>query len=305
MGQGFLGLQWETIDLSRRARLEPFLERFPQPHSGYTFATLAAWDSSFNYRFAIVDEALLTSFCLESDPHRQLLQPLGPVSEATWQLIARGAAALDYPLRLVGVSQDFLRQYPALGDRFEVREDPPAANYIYLASDLADLPGRKLQPKRNLISQASRAYSWTTEPIRPENLADCRQMIARFRQEEFPVLEGTLLQEARAFDFTLDHFAELKQQGVLLRAAGEAAGVAIFEPMAPGLAVIHFERALKRFKGAYQIVNREAAKMIRAQGFERINREEDLGDPGLRQAKLSYQPERLEMAYQLVARRPG
>ena len=45
------------------------------------------------------------------------------------------------------------------------------------------------------------------------------------------------------------------------------------------------------------------ARLIAAQGISLINREEDLGDPGLRKAKLSYHPSRLEMKYTLTLRR--
>jgi uncharacterized protein len=63
-----------------------------------------------------------------------------------------------------------------------------------------------------------------------------------------------------------------------------------------------FERARRSVKGLYQVINRETARVIAAQGFALINREEDLGDPGLRQAKLSYHPSRLEMKHTLTLR---
>jgi hypothetical protein len=66
--------------------------------------------------------------------------------------------------------------------------------------------------------------------------------------------------------------------------------------------VIHFERARRDVKGLYQLVNRAAAQAAVRGGFAFVNREEDLGDPGLRQAKASYDPVRLEMAYRLTLR---
>jgi hypothetical protein len=67
--------------------------------------------------------------------------------------------------------------------------------------------------------------------------------------------------------------------------------------------VVLFERALRDKKGLYQVINQETARAIAAQGLAFINREEDLGDPGLRRAKLSYHPVRLEAKHTLTLRR--
>ena len=48
--------------------------------------------------------------------------------------------------------------------------------------------------------------------------------------------------------------------------------------------------------GAYNIINREMARNVCA-GFDLINREDDVGDEGLRAAKLSYNPDIIEPKY--------
>ncbi|MFN3846727.1 MAG: phosphatidylglycerol lysyltransferase domain-containing protein [Paracoccaceae bacterium] len=65
-------------------------------------------------------------------------------------------------------------------------------------------------------------------------------------------------------------------------------------------AAVHFEKALRAYKGLYQVVNRETARAILAHGFHLINREEDMGDAGLRQAKLSYAPLDITPVYDLT-----
>jgi hypothetical protein len=77
----------------------------------------------------------------------------------------------------------------------------------------------------------------------------------------------------------------------------------VFEAQSGDTAVIHFERALRRYKGLHQVVNQAAASAILERGFTFVNREEDLGDPGLRRAKESYHPVRLAEALRLVFRR--
>ena len=63
--------------------------------------------------------------------------------------------------------------------------------------------------------------------------------------------------------------------------------------------------SLRSYKGLYQVINWETAKLIATQGFEFINREEDVGDQGLRDAKLSYHPVEIIPAYELVHGKVG
>jgi hypothetical protein len=52
---------------------------------------------------------------------------------------------------------------------------------------------------------------------------------------------------------------------------------------------VHFEMALEEFKGIYQFVNQHFAASL-PNFYIHINREQDLGDEGLRHAKMSYRP---------------
>ena len=71
---------------------------------------------------------------------------------------------------------------------------------------------------------------------------------------------------------------------------GSPAGYTLGEEIAAGrMFVIHFEKALNRFKGLYQFVNMSFAAIL-PDNYTYVNREQDLGNEGLRQAKLSYKP---------------
>ena len=54
--------------------------------------------------------------------------------------------------------------------------------------------------------------------------------------------------------------------------------------------VVHFEKALSNYSGIYQTINKLFAENELYGKYEFINREQDLGLPGLRKAKLSYLP---------------
>jgi hypothetical protein len=300
----FLGLDFAPLTLADRDRLAPFLVRHAQPLSGYTFASLICWDTVFRYATTMVDgELLLVSCCPDPDGAFHMLQPVGPFPEALQERVLAGAAKLPYPLRIISACGLFVEHHPAFARHFQVASNRDNANYIYLARELAELPGRRHSKKRNLIAQAARLYEWTTEPLRPEHRAECLAVaddIAAKRTAESGV---TLDQETRALERALELYGPLRLDGVLVRVGGEPAAFSIFERLGPDTAVVLFERALRRHKGLYQVVNQETARVLVRQGFRYINREEDLGDPGLRQAKLSYHPERLEEAFTLTLRR--
>jgi hypothetical protein len=307
MGQlNFLGMEFVPIRTEDLEPLAGFLKRYPQPLTGYTFATLAAWHPFFHYRWTFGSpETLLVSCILDPDPHPHLLQPVGTFPEALAKTIVAEAAALNYSLKLIGVSDRFLKENPGFAQSFSVHEDRAVSNYVYSASALAQLRGRKYSKKRNLLSQATSLYTWTCRPLATPLLSSCFEVLDSIAEEERPVLEGMLERELAALECTLRHFEEFEQQGILISVDRRPVAFSIYEVINPKMVAIHFERALRSYKGLYQVVNWEAAKVIAAQGYEFINREEDLGDAGLRDAKLSYHPMEIVPAYELTFKQPS
>ena len=303
----FLGLSFKALELSDRELVEPILRAHPQPLTGFTFASLAAWNSSFHYAFHL-DEArarLVLSFGNPRTNERHLLQPIGRISDTDTAALLEAGKALAYPLRIVGVSPPFLEAHPAIARDFACEQSRESANYVYRTEDLAHLRGKRLSKKRNLIAQARRLYAWQVRPLDAGMTEACRALVQKIVAEESPVVDDSLEREMAALDFTLRHFEALDQRGIALLIDGELAAFAIFEVVGGQMAIIHFERALRRFKGLYQVVNQQTAQAIEALGVPLINREEDLGEPGLRQAKLSYQPLRLEPSLMLTLRPMG
>lgn len=298
----FLGLDFSPLTIEDQPDLDAFLARHPHALSGYTFATFVAWDHVFRYCWAFTPSgALLVAFRFAPDGPLHLMQPVGPLDPATAAAIVAAGRGLDKPLAIVGVDRAFLDAQPGFVSEFVVTEEPENANYIYRASDLAELKGRRYAKKRNLIAQAEQSYRWTEEALTPEAVGDALEVM-RLMAEDEPAPSESMAQDNEALRRTLHDFGRLRQDGVLLRVEGTPAGFALFERQTTDTLVIHFERARRDVKGLYQLVNRAAARAAVRDGYSFVNREEDLGDPGLRQAKASYDPIRLEMAYRLTLR---
>lgn len=295
------GFEFSPLKLEDGGTLTDFLRSNPQRLTGYTFATLAAWRPFFHYEWTFADTGVLLISCvLEPDPHRHLLQPVGSLGPRAAERLEAWAAGRSYPLRIIGVSDEFLDQNPTFTRSFEVSEDRAVSNYLYIAASLAQLPGRKYSKKRNLLAQASGLYRWSCETLNAGNIEHCFAVLNSIMDEERPQLEGMLKRELAALECTLRYFDEFGQQGLLVSIENRPVAFSVYEAISPSTVAIHFERALRSYKGLYQVINCETAKVIAAQGFQFINREEDLGDPGLRDAKMSYHPVEIIPAYEMT-----
>jgi hypothetical protein len=297
-----MGIEFSPVELGDCKELTAFLSKYPQPLAGYTFATLAAWEPFFRYAWAFVEpDTLLVSCILEPDTNRHLMQPIGLFSPRIAESLLKSAADLPYQPKIVGVCDHFLSSHSEFCRSFNIREDRTVSNYVYQTSALAKLPGRKYARKRNLLAQAEGLYTWSCQPLTSELTQSCFSVLESIVEEEGPVPEAGMLKwELSALECTLRHFDELSQQGVLVTVGGRPVAFSIYEPIGPTTVAIHFERALRSFKGLHQVINWETAKAIAAQGFDYINREEDIGDAGLRDAKMSYHPIEIIKAYELT-----
>ncbi len=86
--------------------------------------------------------------------------------------------------------------------------------------------------------------------------------------------------------------------GGLIRSSGEVVAFTMGERLNKTTFCVHFEKALADVRGAYPMINREfVANCLKEYTY--VNREEDVGDPGLRKAKLSYNPAILLEKYSL------
>ena len=290
----FLGHRFQPVRMQDKSVLQDYLRRYPQRLSGYSFASLAAWALPYGVIWARVGpECLLLSRTLShSNGERHLLQPIGvPTATCCADLLAE-ARTLAYRMKMVYVAKDYVEKNPDFCAHFTAEEDRGSANYLYLARDLADLPGSRYAKKRNLIAQfLTLNPNWEAMPLDRTCGPSCRDVLSAIAHVDGVAADDPSLQaELQALDFTMAHFDDLEQSGLMIWIDGRPVAFSIFERQNLDTAVVHFEKALRNIKGLYQVINRETSRMIAAAGYHLINREEDLNRPGLRQAKLSYFP---------------
>lgn len=271
----------KPVGLDDRPLIEEFLRRFPSEACELNFANIFIWRDSEKPRFTLLNGNL----CLFLEPDFEPPYALPPLGRTA--LRETVAACLDRVPRLSRVTEDIV---PELGDGFCVEEDRDNFDYLYLASELGGLSGKKFDGKRNRIKKFESSCAHEYVALGPHLLDDCRRLFEEWfgTKNHDPYLQA----EKAAILEGLDHFEALGLRGAAILVDGRVRAFTYGTLLTPGTAVIQVEIADPALPGLAQYINREFVR--RAWPDARfVNREQDVGVPGLRKAKLSYQPCRL------------
>jgi len=162
--------------------------------------------------------------------------------------------------------------------------------------ELIELKGRKFEAKRHHIRTFLRnTPEYVYEDMNLTNALECIPVAQEWltRQHSDDVI---MQAENFAVEQALTYFAKLELSGALIRVDGKIEAFAVGEALSEDTAVIHIEKANPEIVGLYQMINREFLRNAWA-NMTYVNREEDMGIPGLRAAKQSYRPIRMVEKY--------
>ena len=177
--------------------------------------------------------------------------------------------------------------------KYKIEYGRDEADYLYEYKTLSELKGKKLHGKRNHINRFEENFpNYEYEIIDSSNYKECIEMAYNWEKDNNPDGSEDKRYERDIIEKALENREELELIGGLIRVGGKVIAFTLGEPINEKCFVVHFEKAYADIQGAYPMINREFVRR-QLKGYKYINREEDLGIPGLRHAKTSYQPVKL------------
>ncbi|MBI2842899.1 MAG: DUF2156 domain-containing protein [Armatimonadetes bacterium] len=181
---------------------------------------------------------------------------------------------------------------------FAVEMDRDNSDYVYLARDLIELPGRKYHRKRNHIQQFASKHDYRYARLTRDLVPECIELQETWCdvRDCFTPENVSLAEEHAAVMEALSLLDELGLIGGAIVTDGSVAAFSLGEELNRDTFAIHFEKGNLAYPGIYQVMNQEFCADV-AVGYPYVNREQDLGDPGLRKAKESYYPDHLVHKY--------
>jgi hypothetical protein len=261
--------------------------------SEFTFAGLYLFRTAHRYRLGMVGDSVVV---LGSgyDGVDYALPPLGGNVAAALRWLLEGG------IGIYGADERFVSLYCG-GESVDIVEDRDNWDYLYLRHELAELPGNRFHKKKNRVNYFRARHDCRVELLGPGHGDGCLALLDEWGRVRGGGGNRSLLPELAANAEAIRLQGELGLQGVVAIVDGAVKAFALGEKLNDTTSVCHFEKADPFMEGLSQLIDQEFNRRLFTE-CEFVNREQDLGESGLRNAKLSYQPVEMVKKYRLRAR---
>ncbi len=286
-------IDFQKLDLRHIPLLKAYFSCVTTRLCDTTLGGAVMWRKGFDTDFALVEDILF----LRSRPDEKstaFTVPLGNFQRGV-ELLKEHCNQTGEPLRFCSVAEEDKHRLLALLPDFSATASRDWFDYLYQSEKLSTLAGKKLAGQRNHRNFFLKTHTdWCFEEITDENLAQVKAFFDGFCQEN--------QKDSRYFYHEVDAVHEVLENrraygfvGGVIRAEGKICAFSFGERIGDTL-FVHIEKADRNVRGAYQMMVSEFVRHF-AGDAEFVNREEDVGDPGLRYAKESYHPHALLAKY--------
>lgn len=283
--------------------MRPYFQKVNYEACEYNFITLYMWQTVYDFHY-IVKENYMVVFG-QFDGELFSIQPLCEeiyLHEAL-EYISTVFKIYDKKMVIKAVTEPVKEYLEANYEgRFEYQTDRDNYDYIYEAESLRTLGGRKMHSKKNHFNGFLKEYGerFVYKSIDKSEFDECLRLADKwaFSREK----DRNLIGENLAIKKVLKNagkFKCLKIGGIYIDNALEA--FTFGDHINKDLAVIHIEKANPDLRGLYSAINKLSLEN-EFPDVKYVNREDDLGIEGLRQAKLSYKPFKLVEKYTVYER---
>ena len=273
-------MEFRTLRLSDKELVEGYLSREPYIGSETSFTNMFMWREDYHIKIAVREEMLLVAL---SRPAFGTVYRIPSGADPRKGIdILRDEVGKDLVLCPVHEHEiAWLAEYdPAL----HIQHLRSLDDYVYRIRDLIDLKGKKYHGKRNHLNYFLQTYAWEYHRITPEMIEPCHAAVNGWVRER----NARPGEELRAMDDLFLHYEALGLTGAYITVDGEIKGVTVGEEHQK-TALIHVEKCDTDIRGIYVAINQLFLEREFSH-LEYVNREEDMGEEGLRRAKQSYHP---------------
>lgn len=294
-------MDFKKLTLEDKQLFNKYLNPYKFLSCEYSFTTLYIWKDACDIQYAIYKESLIIKK-KDFEGNYYFMQPLGYKEEDLKELLR---CLLQYQKEnnmkyiFKDLEEDFAEKIKSLYKEEQnvyIKEDRDNFDYLYEADKLIELSGKKLHGKKNHYNSFVKNYDYEVKEIIDGKITDDVINAAEKWFRENNNNDKMLYYETAAIKEIVQNINLFNLKGIAVYVDNQVVAFSLGEKLNDKLAVIHIEKGDMNYKGVYSFINKTFIDMCFSD-IKIINREQDLGIEGLRKAKLSYYPFKLEKKF--------
>ncbi len=318
-------MTFHQLTLSDREAMQAVTLPSGRRNCNYNFANLVGWQFWYSTEVCVLENAVVLRYTFDGQRAYMVCtsEALSP------ELIEALFDDSNGDLTLIGLEDSQVAQLSIINCQLSITTEPvrDQYDYIYRRTDLATLHGRHLDAKRNHIHRFRAEHpDFEYRPLTPEYFDECRRLTEIWQEEKAAIKReqsqvylssaereqartkfnenqnenrnDTIDAEHRVMETIFSNWDALGMTGGSIFVDGRMVAFTYGAAVTTDTLDVCVEKADRHVEGAFAIINQQFAEHLPEQ-YVYLNREEDMGIPGLRQAKLSYHPEIL-LTYNVV-----
>jgi hypothetical protein len=277
---------FSKLDIQDKNNITSFVNRF-EPYSDFNFTSLFCWDDNSTEMSELNGNLVIRMSDYTSDLTVYSILGDSRIDESIEELLKTTKSISFVPEVVANSITD--------KKRFVIVEDRDQFDYIYPITSQAHLAGGDFKIKRNKISNFMRNNldNLSVKKINfknPHTTNQVEEVMTKWATERKRD-ELEFKREKQAIERLFDYGASFNLTGIQIFLDDKCVAFTINEPVQMNYAICHFQKSILTFEHLDVFLSNLAAKEMKHFGCRFMNWEQDLGIPGLRKLKESYQPE--------------
>ena len=276
--------EFSRLTLDNALSLKPLFTHTYSKLCDYVYGTVLMWRDMWPTEFAVFDDILFLRIGFSENQIAYML-PVADDLDKALDILDSHQSGIELFYNIPENEIDRLKQ--RYGNNITVSAIETGGDYIYDAEAMATLKGRKLHGQRNHLNYFDRTWEChRIEKITKDNMQDVKAFIER----KAVTASSALFQEGnRKTIEALENLETYNFSSMALFAEGKVIGFTLGTLLGDTLYVT-IEQADRDYRGVYPKLASAFVSAHLEAGVKFVNREDDIGDEGLRRSKLAWGP---------------
>ena len=298
-------INFKPLTIADIIAMQPYFERCNWIISDYSAAFKLMWQKHFSLEFAEVEGCIVFREVYQGRTYFHFPMELNAgdcvkAVDAIESYCRERNIRIHYTCVPREKMQCMVERY---GMEMRITNQRRWRDYLYNANDFVTYAGKKFSGQRNHVNKFVKNYpDYKVCRLGGADIAEITAFLKLYEGRQLAKGSVMAREEMEGVYELLPHLDDLKLLAAAIKVEGKIIALSIGERCGSQL-VIHVEKAITDYEGAYPAMAREFARMFVTDGILYINREDDSGDAGLRKSKLQYNPVRLVDKYDVFPRR--